>query len=172
LHIQTHIMSGWCLANLVPGLTARERLLAMVAASVADVDGLGIVFGEKYYQDYHHVLGHNLLFAGVVSLVFAALSTHRVVGFGLYFALAHLHLLMDLYGSGPGWPICYWWPFRHGPGDCWVNWGAWEFYSWQNISAAFGMLAWTVGIAVVCRRTPLEAIMPELDRRLVGVRSA
>jgi hypothetical protein len=171
MHIQTHILSGWCVANLIPGLTPRERCLAMVAASIADLDGLGIVFGEKYYQEYHHVLGHNLLYAVVVSLVLAAFSRgwwRRGVAFVLYLGLGHLHLVMDYFGSGPGWPICYWWPFRRGHGDCFVNWDAWEFYSWQNISAAFALLGWTVGIALVKRRTPLEAIMPGLDRKMVG----
>lgn len=40
MHIQTHIVSGWCAANLLD-LTPRERALAMVAASAADLDGLG-----------------------------------------------------------------------------------------------------------------------------------
>lgn len=155
------------MANLVPGLTPRERCLAMVAASVADLDGLGILFGDKYYQDYHHILGHNLLCATVVSLVLAAFCTHRAVAFGLYFALGHLHLVLDYYGSGPGWPICYWWPFRRGHEHCFFNWGAWEFYSWQNISAAFALVGWTVLIAIIQRRTPLEALMPELDRKIV-----
>jgi hypothetical protein len=169
LHIQTHVLSGWCVANCFP-LTPRERVFAMLAASLADFDGLGIVFGERFYHDYHHVLGHNLAFAAVLSLGLAAASTRRVLAFFLYLGLAHLHLLLDYYGSGPGWPICYWWPVWHGRDQCWMNPDAWPFYSWQNISAAFALLGWTVGIAVVARRTPLEAIMPELDRKLVGGR--
>src|SRR5437016_3393863 len=39
MHIQTHIMSGWCAASLFP-LTARQRLACMIAASAADLDGL------------------------------------------------------------------------------------------------------------------------------------
>ena len=45
--------------------------------------------------------------------------------------------------------------------------GAWEFFSWQNISTAIAFLAWTIWIAVRHGRTPLEAIMPGLDRQLV-----
>jgi hypothetical protein len=51
-----------------------------------------------------------------------------------------------------------------------MNPHGWAFYSWQNITAAFVMLLWTVAIGYVCRRTPLESIMPNLDRRLVGLR--
>ncbi|MEZ0263301.1 MAG: hypothetical protein ACAI43_01130 [Phycisphaerae bacterium] len=75
---------------------------------------------------------------------------------------------MDYYGSGPGWPIAYFWPWDCGlPGSLWFCQHAWEFYSWQNMSAAAVMLAWTLGIAWRARRTPLEALMPRLDRQLV-----
>ena len=46
----------------------------------------------------------------------------------------------------------------------------WDFYSWQNISAAFLLLLWTVAIAYYQKRTPLELLMPSLDRKLVGLR--
>jgi hypothetical protein len=59
MHVPTHIMSGWCLANVVPGLTARERLFCMIAATAADLDGLSILFGQNAYWDYHHVVCHN-----------------------------------------------------------------------------------------------------------------
>jgi hypothetical protein len=49
-----------------------------------------------------------------------------------------------------------------------MNAHAWEFYSWQNISAAFSLLGVTAAIGFVKRRTPLELLMPSLDRRLVG----
>jgi len=52
-------MSGWCIANLLP-VTPRQRLGAMIAASAADLDGLGILFGQEAYWRYHHTLGHNL----------------------------------------------------------------------------------------------------------------
>ena len=45
----------------------------------------------------------------------------------------------------------------------------WDFFSWQNIMAAFLLLLWTVWIAYSRKRTPLELLMPSLDRRLVGL---
>ncbi len=165
MHVQTHILSGWCAGNLFR-FTPRERLCCMIAAGAPDLDGLGIVFGEEAYWDYHHVVGHNLLAALLIAAVLAAFSSRKVVAFGVYVALVHLHLLMDLYGSGPGWGIPYLWPFaghvthaRHG----------WAFYSWQNISAAGVMVAWTLAIVATRGRTPLEAIMPALDRQLVAL---
>ena len=170
MHIPTHILSGWVVANLLP-LGPRERLFCMVAASVPDLDGLGIVAGAHFYERYHHVLGHNLTLAVVSTVVLTALSGvrgwRRGVACAAYFALFHLHLVMDYYGSGPGWGISYLWPWRHGPGYWWINPDPWNFFSWQNVTAAYALLAWTVGIAYVCRRTPLEVLMPSLDEKLV-----
>lgn len=165
MHIQTHILSGWCVANCLP-FSPRQRLLAMLAATLPDLDGLGIAFGQKAYWDYHHILGHNLAFAILLSIVLTLFArTRHLLCVGTFFTLVHLHLLMDYWGSGPGWPICYFWPFDRRQ---WINPDAWPFYSWQNIGAFFVLLGWTVAIAVWRRRTPLELLMPSLDRRLVG----
>jgi hypothetical protein len=136
----------------------------MIAASAADVDGLGIVLGQRVYQEYHHVLGHNVSFALLLGGALTVYSTHRLKAFCIYLGLAHLHLVLDYFGSGPLWRIYYLWPlsrwsvvFEH----------AWEFYSWQNISTAAAFLAWTLAIAVRRGRTPLEAVMPSLDMQLV-----
>jgi hypothetical protein len=109
VHIPTHILSGWCVANLLP-LGPRERLFCMVAAAIPDLDGLGLLAapfaGPHFYERYHHVLGHNLTFAVVSAGVLTAFSTgawwRRAVAFAAYFALFHLHLLMDYYGRGRG----------------------------------------------------------------------
>jgi len=161
-------MSGWCVANLFT-LTARERAFCMAAASLADLDGLSRLFGQEAYWDYHHVVCHNLAFALLMSVVLAAFSFHQLKGFIIYLVLAHLHLVLDYYGSGPGWPIRYGWPFANWT---WVNPWGWEFSSWQNRVVAGVFLLWTLVIAVVRRRTPVELLTPELDQRfVVGLRS-
>ena len=163
MHLQTHLMSGWCVANLLP-LSARERLFCMIAAGLPDVDGVGRVFGEEAYWDYHHVVGHNLLFAFVTGATLAAFARARLLTFIACCALVHLHLLMDYFGSGPGWGIPYLWPFdKH----VYTSPHVWKFYSWQNLSAAGLMLLWTLLIVDQKGRTPLEALMPSLDRQLV-----
>jgi inner membrane protein len=164
MHVQTHIMSGWCVGNLFP-LNPRQRLMCMIAASIADLDGLGILAGQEAYWNYHHKLGHNLAFGVAACIVLALLSRARLMVFALYLALFHLHLVMDFFGSGPGWPIYYLWPFSHGSLDN-QHW-SWDFYSWQNITTALVLIAWTVAIAVCAGRTPLEVPMPRLDRQLV-----
>jgi inner membrane protein len=164
MHIQTHILSGWCVANLVP-LTPRERCLAMVAAAAADLDGLGLVVSHDWYLDHHHVLGHNLAFGLVLSGVLTAFSTHRGRAAVLYLGLFHLHLVMDYFGSGFGWGIAYFWPWSKRE---FLTPHAWALFSWQNLTAFGLLLAWTVGIVVRRGRTPLEALMPGLDRQLVA----
>jgi LexA-binding, inner membrane-associated putative hydrolase len=164
MHVQTHILSGWCAANLLP-LTPRQRLAAMIAASAADLDGLGILFGQEAYWRYHHTLGHNLLSGLILSLALTFMTRGKLRAFAVFLGLFHLHLLMDFFGSGPGWPITYLWPFS---GHQWNNsrW-SWAFYSWQNLSAAGMLVVWTVAIARTKGRTPLEAVMPKLDSQLV-----
>jgi hypothetical protein len=164
MHVQTHILSGWCAANLLPHFSARDRLLCMLAAGLADLDGLGIVFGQNVYWDYHHRLGHNLPYGLLLCATLAAFASRRVLAFAVFLALYHLHLLMDYYGSGPGWGIPYLWPLSRRE---WRNDDAWPFYSWQNLSTFAALLLWTLWIARRHGRTPLEAIMPGLDRQLV-----
>ena len=164
MHIPTHILSGWVVANCVPRLTPRERGFCMLAASLADLDGLSILGGQETWWDYHHTLAHNLPFGLLLSAILTTFSRHRAAAFPLYLALFHLHLLLDYYGSGPGWGIPYLWPFsRHSH----ISPHAWPFYSWQNIGTAVALIICTVWIAGRYGRTPLEAAMPRLDQQLV-----
>lgn len=167
MHIPTHILSGWVLANALP-LRPRERLFAMIAATLPDLDGLGIVFGQLMYQRWHHVACHNLPFCVIICGVMTALCGRSAAGriglFVLFATCFHLHLVMDYFGSGPGWPIVYLWPFSD---FRFVNWQAWELSSWQNTLAAGVLLLVTVLIAIVKKRTPLELLMPSLDAKFV-----
>ena len=163
MHIQTHILSGWCAADCLE-LTPRERCLAMVAASAADLDGLGILVSPECYAAYHHVLAHNVLFGVLLAASLTAFSRQRFKTFWLYLALFHLHLILDYFGSGLGWGIAYWWPFSDHE---MLNPHAWELASWQNVLATAFLLVWTIVIAKRKRRTPIEVIFPSLDRKFV-----
>lgn len=166
MHVPTHILSGWCVANGLP-TTPAQRLAAMVAATAADVDGLSRLLGEDAYWTYHHTFGHNVFFAVALSAACAACVRQRpTFTFALCLLVAHLHLVLDYFGSGPGWHVHYLWPFKAG---VLRNPNAWPFDSWQNRSAFCLLLAWTLLIAIRRRRTPLERIAPRLDRRLVGL---
>jgi hypothetical protein len=164
MHIPTHILSGWCIGNLLP-LTPRERFFCMIAAAGADLDGVGYAISEELYWDYHHKLGHCAAFGVLSAAAMAWFSRRRMLAFVVYLSLFHLHLVLDYFGSGPGWPIYYGWPVSDRE---WENPRAWAFFSWQNIGAAFALLAWTAWIAVRYRRTPLERIKPSLERKAIA----
>ena len=168
MHIQTHILSGWCVGNLLP-FSPRQRLACMIAAAIADLDGLGILVpgarGQELYWDYHHVLGHNLPFGILTSVILSAWCRRQwPLTFVACLGLFHLHLLMDYWGSGRDWCIHYLWPVGH---LILKNPNGWELYSWQNMLAFVLLLIWTIAIARWQRRTPLELLMPSLDKEFV-----
>jgi membrane-bound metal-dependent hydrolase YbcI (DUF457 family) len=166
MHLPTHVLSGWVVASALPGLTPRERGFAMVAATAPDLDGLAIVAGRDAFETYHHVLCHNLFFGLLVTAVLTYWSPHRRIAAPLYVGLFHLHLLMDSFGSGRDWGLSYLWPVVRRE---WMNPLRWDFFSWQNIVAAYGLLLITVVLAARQGRTPLETVAPALDRRLVDL---
>jgi hypothetical protein len=164
MHLPTHVLSGWAVASLVPRLTPRERLLAMFAATAPDLDGLAILGGREAFETYHHVVGHNLFFGLLVTALVAGWSSNRRTMAILSFGLFHLHLVMDSFGSGRDWGISYLWPPVQRE---WLNPWRWDFFSWQNLVAAYGLVLVTIVIAIRQGRTPLETIAPSLDRQLV-----
>lgn len=110
MHIVSHILSGWSVANLLP-LTPRQRLFCMIAASVQDIDGLGRLVSEEAYWALHHKFGHSMFFGLGLSIGLTTLSNpRRPLLFLLYLALFHLHVVLDMLGSGPHWDIFYLWP--------------------------------------------------------------
>jgi hypothetical protein len=136
----------------------------MLAASLPDLDGITYILGREAYWSTHHIIGHNILYGILLCGILAAFSRHRIKVFFLYLGLFHLHLVMDLFGSGPGWTISYLWPFNgHGFE---INY-CWPLYSWQNITAGILFLLWTLFIIRQKKRTPLEIIMPSLDHQIV-----
>jgi hypothetical protein len=157
------MMSGWCLGNLVR-LTARERLFCLLAASLPDLDGLGLLVSQEAYWEYHHQLGHNLFFGILLTGVLTAFSSDRLKTGAIYLGLFHLHLVLDYFGSGEGWEIFYLWPVADWAVE---NPHAWPFYSWQNIGTGLACLVWVLAIAVRAGRTPLETVLPKLDAQLV-----
>jgi hypothetical protein len=166
MHLPTHVLSGWVVASLIPRLTPRERALAMVAATAPDLDGLAILGGREAFETYHHVVGHNLFFGLLETTLVVVWSTDKRTMALLAFGLFHLHLVMDSFGSGRDWGISYLWPLVQRE---WLNPWRWDFFSWQNLVAAYGLVLVTIVIAIRQGRTPLETIAPSLDRQLVSL---
>lgn len=159
MQITTHALTSWCLANLVP-LTPRERLFTMIAATAPDLDGLTLLAGIEAYGKWHHTFGHNALFAVIASGLLAVFSTSRLRAFAVFLVAVHAHLIMDYFGSGPGWGIPYLWPFSI---RSWESPRAWNLASWQNFVAGAAAIAGCIAIGVWRKRTPFERLAPRVE---------
>jgi hypothetical protein len=142
----------------------RDRMLVTLASVVPDVDGLGLVVSEQLYADWHHKLAHGAVAAVVVTSV-VALWTRSWRAALLALVAFHAHVVMDLAGSGPGWPIVYAWPWSSAE---WLPSWQWDLASWQN--ALFGMV--TTLLCLACARwfarTPVELFSCAADARVVA----
>ena len=174
-----HFLAGWAVANL--GQTSRrERVVITVAGVLPDVDGLGLIaqhltHGTEHkvfwYDDYHHVLGHNVGLAALAAVGAFLLTKRSWRVTALVLLSFHVHLLLDVMGSkgldGYQWPIPYLLPFS----DAW-QWawsGQWLLGGWQNKVIAIGLywlmfvLAWKRGFS------PFEMVSPRADRAFVSL---
>ncbi len=172
MHAITHALTGWVVANGA-GLERRDRAIVTLASVAPDIDGAGVVAElatrgsahELYWwSEYHHVLGHNLVFGITVTLAAALCAKRRFTTAALACVVFHLHLLADLVGSkGPDgyeWPIPYFYPFSR---EIELTWsGQWALNAWPNILftavllAVTMYLAWRRGFSIlemVSRRT-------------------
>src|SRR5262245_46210361 len=107
----THFLMGWAVASTVSSLNKRERAFVTWASVVPDIDGFGII-AEKltensdhplnWWSDYHHIVGHNIGFA-ILFTVIAAIFTQQKAKTSLLTVISfHLHLIGDLVGArGP-----------------------------------------------------------------------
>ena len=163
LHFLTHIGLSWIVANLLPG-SRKDRCLVVLAGIVLDVDGIGILWSQPAYLATHRVVGHSLLFgvlliAGVMRYAEAPWRTAVLAAISF-----HLHLVLDILGTG-GLPIRYLWPLSdHG----WTYRGHWVLASWQNGVVMAATLLGVIWIAWRKRRTPIECVSLRVDQVLVG----
>lgn len=167
MHPTTHILAGWCLAELDPTLSRRGKAAIVIAAGISDLDGLGVIAEVAtrnssrpllWWTEYHHVVGHNLLFAALFGIAAALTVRGCRARTALWcFIAVHLHYLGDVLGSrGPDeyqWPIAYLYPFRDEPQLAWS--GQWYLNAWPNFAitavllTATMFLAWRRGHSVV-----------------------
>jgi hypothetical protein len=156
-----HGCVGWLLGQ--PLTRKRDRLVLTVAAVAPDLDGVGYVVSTDLYVDWHHRLAHGAAFA-VVSTVAVGVVCRSWKAAALGCIAFHSHIVMDLVGSGPGWPILYWWPWRT---DEWLPSWQWDLASWQN--SVFGLLTVLVCLSMALwrRRTPVELFSTAADAKVV-----
>ena len=174
----THFLMGWAVASSAPSLSKQERALVTWASVVPDVDGLGIVAEVitrnsehplTWWTDYHHVLGHNLGFALVATIIAAAFAKQKAKTALLVFLSFHLHLLGDLLGArgpdGDQWPIPYLLPFS---GRLQLTWsGQWALNAWPNLLITGVLLAASFWFARKRGHSPLEIFSSRGDTVVV-----
>jgi inner membrane protein len=158
-----HAELAWLAAARVAA--RRDRLLVVLAGVAPDLDGLALLGGEEAYGRYHHVLFHN--FGGaLLTTVLCALCARSKAWTALLALLAfHLHIVCDLAGSGPGWPVWYFWPLARTP---WSWAGQWDLASWQNGLVALAATLGCLACAMPLGRTPVELFSQRIDARVVA----
>ena len=142
----------------------RDRVVVAVAAVAPDVDGFGLIVSEDLYLAWHHRLAHGALWA--VATVVVAFAVTRSWRTSLLALLAfHTHIAMDLVGSGPGWPILYWYPFSTTE---WLPSWQWDLASWQNSLFGLATIIVCLSMALRLRRTPVELFSLRADGAVVA----
>jgi inner membrane protein len=149
LHFLTHIGLSWMVANVGPA-SRRDRWLIVLAGILPDLDGIGILWSERAYEAAHRAAGHGLPFA-LVLIAITVLCAHSPWATSALAALSfHLHLLLDVVGTG-GLPIRYLWPFTDWG---WSYSGHWVLASWPNAVVMGLTLLGVLLIGWRSRRTP------------------
>jgi len=164
----THLFVGWSLATLGRDARRVDRACIVVAGLVPDLDGLGfaaeLATRESehpllWWSQFHHVLGHNLGAAVLVTAAAFAVSRRGWVA-ALAAASFHLHLLGDLVGArgpdGAQWPIPYLLPFSATP-EWTVSW-QWALNAWPNVALTVALLTHAFWIAWSRGISPLELL--------------
>lgn len=173
----THLLTSWIVANGSSEITSRDRAIITVAGIAPDLDGLGIIpelltrgsaHPLLWYSEYHHLLGHNLLFGLLLSIIAFSFSMRKWTTALLTFLCFHIHLLSDVAGSrspdGFQWPIEYLWPL-----EIWQwRWsGQWELNGWPNFVVTIVALVIVFWLAWKRGHSPLEMISATANRAFV-----
>jgi inner membrane protein len=174
----THFLMGWAVANSVPSLGKRERVVVTFASVVPDLDGLGIVADGLtrnsahplyLWGDYHHTLCHNIGFALVIAAIAAVVARPRITATLLVFLSFHLHLLGDLVGArgpdGDQWALPYLLPFTNHLQWAWS--GQWALNAWPNFLITAALVALLLLLARQRGYSPLEMVSAKADAAFV-----
>jgi len=140
-HFLTHVGMSWIVANLAT-VSPRDRLIIVLAGTLPDLDGIGIMWSEHAYVVAHRAVAHGLLFVGLMVAAAMRYSRSPWTTSALVVLSFHLHVLLDVVGTG-GLPIRYLWPFTNRGLSCENHW---VLASWPNaaITTATGL-----GVAVI-----------------------
>ena len=145
LHFSTHIGLSWLVAS-VGRASRRDRWLVTLAGILPDLDGAGIVWSHDAYVAAHRAVGHGLFFGLLLVAVALWRADARWRTAALTALSFHLHLVLDVVGTG-GLPIRYFWPVSD---RGWSYRGHWVLASWPNMVV---MAATLLGVALVAWRS-------------------
>ncbi len=162
----THGMIGWLIA--APLKSRRDRIFVTAASLLSDLDGLGLLVSIEFYGKYHHTFSHSIFFGLLLVIGYWFFALEKWKSALCILLSFHSHILGDLLGSGIGWGIPYFWPlhkekFEFSPPF------QWELDSWQNLVITIAVLLIIMFIARVRKRTPIEIIHLETDKKVVEV---
>jgi len=179
MHVVTHLLAGWALAEQTP-LERRDKALVAWASVAPDLDGAGLPVdwavralggNSDLYETYHHVAFHGLPAAVAFTLLLMPFLKRKWLGVAMVFLSFHLHLLCDLAGSAGGtpgdiWPIHYLYPFS----DREIFWnGQWPLTSWQNTTLTLALMLYGLWVGIRRGQTPIALFSSRADARLVAV---
>lgn len=163
MYLHAHASIGWILAEAGRG-DVRFRRTVFLAAIAPDLDGITYVLGSASSIDQHHIWTHNLAFSWLVSLLASLycgpLRWRAVLITQLAF---YSHYFGDYFFTT--WPLYYFAPFSM---QHFVYRRAWPL--WDPVNQWIGLAGCLIVLALALRsgRTPLEAISPRLDARLLA----
>jgi inner membrane protein len=177
MNVLTHFFAGWAI-TLPADLNGRDRALVVCASVAPDLDAVVLV-GDivqrrpldqcELFATYHHVLGHNILFAMLATVCCVVFSRRKAVVGALASLAIHFHFLCDIVGSkgpdGSQWVIPYLLPFS----KAWnlaVSW-QWALNAWPNIVFTIVLLAVTLYVAWSKGFSPVGLFSQRADRALV-----
>ena len=182
MHIVTHLLVGWTVANHVTE-KPRDRALITWCSVIPDLDGLGLpidwlgrAFGYEwsFYEQFHRVALHGLPSAPLVAVLVALLADEKLRATIWAFVSYHLHLLGDIAGSRGSnpediWPIHYLEPVSSAVTFSWV--GQWPLTSWQNTTFTVVLTIYALILAVRRGYSPVSLFSRRADKAVVDTLS-
>jgi hypothetical protein len=147
-------------------LDLNGRRAVAIAGVAVDLDGLAIVFGREAFNTYHHVVFHNLLSAGVITLA-AFLLFPRNLKLVLFCALAAIiHFGLDFLGCH--WDLYFLRPFSSAAVNLSNYLPEWlVMYVFQGAGTVI-MFGFVVRVFLKKERSFLEIFTPKGDRFIMN----
>ena len=157
----SHLLIAWIVANVF-SLDLKERRFCLIMGVIADIDGVFILFSQDLFIQYHHTLGHWLVFGIPLALIFTLLSENKKRSFGAYSLAFSLHLIADIVGSD--WSVHPFMPLLNTGFSAYPTLSVEMIYFVINPAVFLVVVLISLFILFKHRRTPLEFVWKKWDR--------